>query len=401
MATSIQIRTTNYTGQTANVVFTPSNGNPPVNLGNVLLPYTYTAINDFVYGEYTLTFFTPKTYVCTLTATPSTFTSSSSNAPTINSVTVAGVLGTNSSVDGIKGSSSILRQSCSLVADSESEDLFFVENSFALQTLRRVTQNGSIYTIVSNHPAMSRPSSITRTEDGEYYIANNTSTILKVNVNTGNVTLFAGNSAVPGFQDGSVENSLFFSPLCITSKNKMLYICDFGNSSIRTIDTVNKNVALFAGIPGMQGNINKTSLTSTFSKLVAIAVDSLSNVYVKDWGCIKKITNTGNVFILAGKQDELGYNDGFGSSARFGYEGSLAVDEYGNVYYADYDNNCIRIISEIGEVKTLCGAGPTNPGFSDIPNNILLNKPLGICYKQNAIYITDTNNFLIRKITLL
>jgi len=50
---TLEILTTNYSGQIADIVFNPCSGGT-INLGNQLLPYNY--VSEYIYGEYELTF---------------------------------------------------------------------------------------------------------------------------------------------------------------------------------------------------------------------------------------------------------------------------------------------------------------------------------------------------------
>jgi hypothetical protein len=50
---TLEILTTNYSGQIADIVFSPCTGGT-INLGNQVLPYNY--VSEYIYGEYELTF---------------------------------------------------------------------------------------------------------------------------------------------------------------------------------------------------------------------------------------------------------------------------------------------------------------------------------------------------------
>jgi hypothetical protein len=61
MATVIQILTTNYSGETAHITFTPCSGGT-IDLGNQVLPYNYESEN--YQGSYSL-YFSAFTKTCT------------------------------------------------------------------------------------------------------------------------------------------------------------------------------------------------------------------------------------------------------------------------------------------------------------------------------------------------
>jgi len=58
------------------------------------------------------------------------------------------------------------------------------------------------------------------------------------------------------------------------------------------------------------------------------------------------------VSTLAGSAGLSGYTNGTGSSARFQYPSSVAVDSAGNVYVSDGNNNAVRKITPAGVVST-------------------------------------------------
>ena len=65
MATTVQILTTNYDGETANITFIPCSGGT-IDLGSQVLPYNYISNEDNYQGDYTL-YFTDFNETCTFT----------------------------------------------------------------------------------------------------------------------------------------------------------------------------------------------------------------------------------------------------------------------------------------------------------------------------------------------
>ena len=77
----------------------------------------------------------------------------------------------------------------------------------------------------------------------------------------------------------------------------------------------------------------------------------------------------------------------------------VAVDADGNLYVADTYNDRIRKVSKDGQVTTIAGTGL--PGYKDgAANEAQFDTPCGIAVdKQGNIFVADTANDTIRKIT--
>jgi sugar lactone lactonase YvrE len=142
----------------------------------------------------------------------------------------------------------------------------------------------------------------------------------------------------------------------------------------------------------------------------AIAVDSSGNVYVaisfsgSVFGdvpvenLIEKITPTGTVSTLAGA-GPFGSANGTGTSASFNWPYGVAVDSSGNVYVGDALNNLIREISPAGVVTTFAGSG-SKGAANGTGVAASFNNPNGVAVDSSGnVYVADSFNSLIRKIT--
>ncbi len=81
---------------------------------------------------------------------------------------------------------------------------------------------------------------------------------------------------------------------------------------------------------------------------------------------------------------------------------AVALDTGGNVYIADYGNSRIRMISaSTGDISTVAGDG--TPGYSGdggAATSAELQYPIGVTVDSSGnIYIADTFNYLVRKVT--
>lgn len=96
-----------------------------------------------------------------------------------------------------------------------------------------------------------------------------------------------------------------------------------------------------------------------------------------------------------------GFNDAKGASAKFDQPNGLDVDNAGNLYVADSNNNRIRMVATDGTVTTVAGTGTA--GFANgTPLTSTFNSPYGVAVSgDGTLYVADTKNNCIRKITTL
>ena len=137
-------------------------------------------------------------------------------------------------------------------------------------------------------------------------------------------------------------------------------------------------------------------------------MDSNGNIYVADMfnHAIRKITPSGLVSTLAGTKiyvnylnQSLGFVDGQGTSARFQYPQGIAVDSTGNVFVSDTSNQAIRKITPSGVVSTIAGNGKRGLSIGQ-GSGVTFTRPIGLTIDNNGtIYVADSGNNLIRKIT--
>lgn len=126
---------------------------------------------------------------------------------------------------------------------------------------------------------------------------------------------------------------------------------------------------------------------ATLSSPFSIAVDEVGNLYLADYGAhlIRKIDRGGNITTFAGSGTP-GSSDGLGMAASFSSPTGIASDSSGNLYVVDQGNNLIRKIDTDGAVTTLAR--------SEIPG-LLYGIAIGL---DGHIYVTDQGAHLIRKI---
>ncbi|TGE13805.1 NHL repeat-containing protein [Hymenobacter elongatus] len=276
---------------------------------------------------------------------------------------------------------------------------------------------------------------------GNLYVADEENHRIRKISPDGLVTTLAG-SGVAGFADGVGITAQFNKPKAVAlDQQRNVYVADKENRSIRKITPIGV-VSTLAGSPS----------TTQFSRPLGVAVDGQNTVYVADYnytGGIKdhrilKVSPQGQVSTLAGGASmrdfsqpqglvvnsqgtvyvadpvsnyifkisaagavsvvagagKRGYVDATGDKAQFDYCSDIALDAQGILYVADALNNRIRRVSAKGVVTTIAGNGTSGhvegPGAAarfHSPTNVTIDS-------QGNLYVTDYNNFRIRKLTV-
>lgn len=192
-------------------------------------------------------------------------------------------------------------------------------------------------------------------------------------------------------QDGELSLAVFSSPFYITvDKDGNIYVVDNGSYVVRKIAT-NGMVTTLAGTPFKAGD--DSGNTASFRRFSGIAADSKGNVYVaeSESNRIRKITPDGVVSLFAGNGIKEGKQDGIGTEAAFFHPKGLAIDQHDNVYVADTGNNLIRRISPEGVVKTIVGNGKNKLITGKLPGGI--NNPVSLAISGDKLYILTANQF--------
>ncbi len=262
-------------------------------------------------------------------------------------------------------------------------------------TVNSVTASGPIFTyvpsaVVSSIAQFDSPYAMVSDSQGNLYIADYNSHIIRKMTPGGTVTTVAG-TGVAGYTDAKLNQSQFNHPTGIAydQQNQALYVADNSNHCIRKVDLLAGVVSTFAGFP-QAGFNDATGQQAQFSSPIGLARDLAGNLYVGDFGNnrIRKIT-TGAVVTTYSGSGTAGFADGSSKAARFNGIAGVAVDDSGNVYVADALNNRVRKIVAGGTASTLAGDGQTST----------LNIPYAVaCDQAGYVYVADFGNNRIRGI---
>src|SRR5215813_9449118 len=150
--------------------------------------------------------------------------------------------------------------------------------------------------------------------------------------------------------------------------------------------------ATFLGYPGPAGTNDGLGTAARFSNPTSVALDTNGNIFIADqWnGTIRKATPEGQVSTLVGPLAKLWRPSG------------VVVGPGGNVYFTDTVNNTIKQATPSGFVTVVAGSNNTfNHGTTDgLGTLALFSNPFALAVDSvGNIFVTDTGNHTIRKIT--
>jgi trimeric autotransporter adhesin len=181
------------------------------------------------------------------------------------------------------------------------------------------------------------------------------------------------------------------------------YIADSRNHRIRKIAGGTITTVAGTGAEGFAGDGGSaTSAQLSFPR--DVTVDSQNNLYIADTGNgrIRKVTPAGVISTVAGN-GTVGYSgdNGPATSAMLSYPAALAMDSAGNVYIADTWNYRIRKLTSDGKIQTVAGNGSYGPyGDGGAATSASLGVIVSIAVDaQNTLYLSDTYNHRVRKVT--
>jgi hypothetical protein len=328
-------------------------------------------------------------------------------------------------------------------------------SSFTQNRVLKVDPNGNLTIVAGNGafpyedptagPALNAAiyaGSIAVDPAGNLYLAGRNCCVLKIS--NGVISLAAGNAA--GFSgDGGPASSAAINPpggmAFDTAGN--LYIADFISNRVRKITQGVITTVAGNGTQGFSGDgatATAASLTLLFSS--GLAVDSQRNLYIADSGNdrVRKVAN-GIITTIAGGGTSFADNipatsasldyltdlaiDGAGNlyiannyyipgnhprkvsnglittlETSFGWVTSMAANNSGNVYLADYNDQLVRRINN-GTTTTIAGNGDGSYlGDGAVATSAVLAYPTSVAVdRAGNVFIADPGNSRIRRVT--
>ncbi len=172
-----------------------------------------------------------------------------------------------------------------------------------------------------------------------------------------------------------------------------------GNLSAQIISTIAGNPLVLGGYSGDGGPATASVMNNPYS----VTADGKGNIFFADYfnNCIRKINASGVITTVAG--NSVSGFSGDGGPATLGQLSrptGVAVDTGGNIYITDFQNHRVRKVNTSGMLSTIAGKGTgAFSGDGGPATAAEVSSPWGITVDAPGnIYISDCSNNRIRKI---
>lgn len=248
---------------------------------------------------------------------------------------------------------------------------------------------------------LNKPTGLTVFNDKLYITDTGNDTVRLLDLKTGIISTFAGNSEAGYSGDGGLAmDACLNKPGGIVADDEgNVYINDIANNVIRKIDSQNI-ITTFAGTGqyGYSGDGGQAA-QATFAEIYGLGINRRKGfIYLADYfnHCIRAIDiKTGIISKIVGTGEE-GYSGDGGNArkARLNRPVAVSVDDHDNLYIAESGNHCIRFYeAETEKIYTLVGDGAAGIGKSGFVKDFRLANPNGVAIdKTHILYILDGAN---------
>ena len=184
------------------------------------------------------------------------------------------------------------------------------------------------------------------------------------------------------------------------ASSNSLAVADSDGHVIRTVGIATGVTGVPAGIAFTAGSADGTGTAAQFNFPYGVARIG-TDTYIADTGnnIIRKMSATGVVTTIAGTAKVTGYADGTGAAASFVNPKGITTDGT-DLYVADSNNDTIRKVTLAGVVTTVAGF-PGQLGFLDATGTAArFYNPFGLTVDSGNLYVTDSLNNAVRKVVL-
>ena len=260
---------------------------------------------------------------------------------------------------------------------------------------------------------LDQPSSVCIDISGNVYISDAGNNVIR-EVNTlGIISTIAGDGYDAGqpfggyYGDGGPATAAeFFNPIAVAvDPSGNLYIADEENYVVRKVNSSGK-ISTIAGNHNLgYGGDGGPATAAQLYDPNCLAIDASGNLYISDGGnnVIREVNTSGIISTIAGNHSYgAGYSGdgGQATAAELYGPNGITFDATGNLYFADWENNVVRIVNTSGIINTIVGNHQAGySGDSGPATAAELRRPYGVAVDASGnLLVGDQYNMVVRKV---
>jgi sugar lactone lactonase YvrE len=238
--------------------------------------------------------------------------------------------------------------------------------------------------------------------------------VRRVDAKTGVIATVAG-TGKSGFggDGGPATKALFASPHSIAldpGKNggpAYLYVADIGNHRIRRVDLATGTIDSIAGTgeQRLPADGQRAAGNPVIGPRALFLQGRTLWVALREGHSVWRLELDGGTWHHVAGNGKAGYGGDGGPARAAAFNGpkGIALDDDGNIFVVDTENQAIRRIdAKTSVITTVAGAGPSargGAGDGGPATKAQLDRPHGICVGADfSLYIGDTNNHRVRRV---
>jgi thiol-disulfide isomerase/thioredoxin/sugar lactone lactonase YvrE len=300
-----------------------------------------------------------------------------------------------------------------VLADAASNRLFIADSNH--HRLLIADLDGRVHTVVGSgaagdaegpfdRAAFYRPQGLALAGDVLYVADTENHRVKAVDLQRGRVEVLAGTGrqAVGRAGGGAARETALNSPWALALDERLMFVAMAGSHQIWVIDLVRGLAFPYAG-SGREARLDGAADDAAFAQPSGLVLSD-GRLFVADSesNIIRAVAlpPVNDVRTIAGGDlFEFGDRDGSGEAARFQHP--LGIARAGHLLFvADTYNHKIRTVDpDTGHVRTFAGTG--EQGHTDGPRAAAtFDEPGGLSATADALYVADTNNHAVRRISL-
>ena len=256
---------------------------------------------------------------------------------------------------------------------------------------------------------LDEPKGVAVDGQGDLFIADlGNNRIREVNLSTGVITTVAGGGTASLGDGGLATSAILDNPEGVAVDTQGdLFIADTFNRRVREVNLTTGVITTVAGngSAGFSGD-GGPAASAELNNPVGLALDDQGNLFIADAGNerVREVNlSTGVITTVAGNGTAGSMGDGGpATAAELFIPSGVAVDGQGNLFIASTYNDRIREVNLLGVISTYAGNGTYGLGGDNGPaTSANLTGPEGLAVdNQGDLFIADDDNNEIQRVTV-